>query len=410
MTNSVNKLSRPVAGRDFCYISARFIPLCLLYQFCYTRIHITGNIFNTTYYLAKIVGESLHVLLTTCLVRSGVLTHAWDLVQQLPAYGIEVTVAILQQADEGGGSEPGSGREKFSNLLGPISRGRYYFYRTTDDLAAICQEHKIELLHAHSRLAYPTSQVVAKRLGIPLVLTLHGVFPWQKFYPSSLLQARAVIAIGPAQAADTELVREKVVIIPNGIDTQYFCPQPSAPWRQGEELHVIWFGRTNGASTRGVTVLDRAIYLLRSRGLKIKATLIGRAADVYVHEFAALDWVSDPLPYLQSGHLAFGHGRSLREAMSCGNVGFLLGHGYGGQVEASWFAGEVPRPVSAIPEYNLPKPEAEIIAADIARFYHNEKLLEQARIEARLLALRHFDVREMIRKTIAVYENCLTPE
>ncbi|NLM46865.1 MAG: glycosyltransferase family 4 protein [Firmicutes bacterium] len=349
----------------------------------------------------------MHVLLTTYLVRSGVLTHVWDLVQQLPMHGIDVTVAILQQADKGSASEPGSGREKFSNLLGPISRGSYCFYRTADDLAAICRENKIELLHAHSRLVYPASQVAAKRLGIPLVLTLHGVFPWQKFYPSSLLQAQAIIAVGPAQAAGTEQVSEKVVIIPNGVDTQYFCPQPSAPWRQGEELHIIWFGRTNGASSRGVAVLDRAIYLLRSRGLKIKATLIGRAADVCVHEFATLDWVSDPLPYLQSGHLAFGHGRSLREAMSCGNVGFLLGHGYGGQVEASWFTGDNSRPVSAIPEYNLPKPDAEVIAADIARFYYNEKLLEMARIEARRLALLYFDVQEMIRKTIAVYENCL---
>ncbi|HHX75573.1 MAG TPA: glycosyltransferase family 4 protein [Firmicutes bacterium] len=352
----------------------------------------------------------MHVLLTTYLVRSGVLTHVWDLVQQLPVHGIDVTVAILQTGDEQGGPEPGSGRDEFTNLLGPIGRSKYFFFRTADDLSAICREQKIQLLHAHSRLAYPASQAVAKRLGIPLVLTLHGVFPWQEFYPSTLKQARAIIAVGPAQAAGTEPVREKVVIIPNGIDTQYFRPLPSEPRRRGEELHIIWFGRTNGASSRGVTVLDRAVYLLRSRGFRIKATLIGKAADVFVHEFETLDWVSDPLPYLQSGHLAFGHGRALREAMSCGNVGFLLGHGYGGRVEASWFAGDDPRPVSAIPQYNLPKPDAEIIAADIARFYHDERLLEQARIDARLLALCCFDVQEMIRKTIAVYENCQTPK
>jgi glycosyltransferase involved in cell wall biosynthesis len=256
-------------------------------------------------------------------------------------------------------------------------------------------------------LAFPTSLQAARRLNLPLVITLHGVFPWIRYYPTTLQYAKKVIAIGPAQVKGAEPHQEKVEIIPNGIDTIHFCPSMHRSRRISDTLKVLWFGRTDGTSSRGVKVLDQVIKILRTRKIKVDACAIGIPTGVSVVHLKTYGWIDNPVPILQSGHITFGHGRALREAMSCGNIGFLLGHGYGGQVKKSWFTGKSIMPVSAIPEYGLPKPDAEKIASDISRYVNNDALLYRDCLEARDIAVKFFDVRKMIDEIVKVYRNCV---
>jgi glycosyltransferase involved in cell wall biosynthesis len=64
-------------------------------------------------------------------------------------------------------------------------------------------------------------------------------------------------------------------------------------------------------------------------------------------------------------------------------------------------------PVSAIPEYGLPKPDAEKIASDISRYVNNDALLYRDCLEARDIAVKFFDVRKMIDEIVKVYRNCV---
>jgi glycosyltransferase involved in cell wall biosynthesis len=283
----------------------------------------------------------------------------------------------------------------------------YIYYQTPQELLEFCQRQQIQLIHSHSRLAFPSSLLVAKRGNIPLVVTLHGVFPWKHHYSSTLAYAKKIIAIGPAQTKGAEQYKDKISIIPNGIDTKRFCPNISRSRLTSDSLKIIWFGRTSGVTSKGVLILDEAIKILRKRGIKVSAWLIGIPTGVTVKQFTELGWRDNPVSILQKGHIAFGHGRSLREAMACGNVGFLLGHGYGGQVNGTWFRDDHMFPVSAIPEYRLPEPEAEQIANDIVRYAKNNALLYRDRLRARDIAVKYFDVRKMITDILDVYQETM---
>jgi glycosyltransferase involved in cell wall biosynthesis len=280
------------------------------------------------------------------------------------------------------------------------------YYETPQELLEFCQQQRIELIHAHSRLAFLSSLQVARRRNIPLVITLHGVYPWQSNYPSTLWYAKKIIAVGPAQAKGVAEHQEKLEIIANGIDIKRFCPSIYRS-QMANTLKVLWFGRTHGATSRGVKVLDEAIKILRNRGVNVTAWLIGRPTGATVEQFRVFGWTDNPESILQNGHIAFGHGRALREAMACGNVGFLLGHGYGGQVKKTWFKGDKDIPISAIQEYSLPRPSAERIAADISCYVNNNALLYKDRLEARDIAVKHFDVRQMIGEIANVYRDCI---
>lgn len=348
----------------------------------------------------------LRVLITTYLLRGGVLTHVWDLVRQLGEAGVFVSVAVLKNTPDSCPAYKYHRARTLPSLLGPIANTRYLLYETARELSDFCQKQRIELLHAHSRLAFPTSLQAAITNNIPLVVTLHGVFPWQHHYPATLLYAKKIIAVGPAQAKGADQYQEKIVIIPNGINTIIFRPASLSRQVPGT-LKLLWFGRTHGASSGGVKVLDEAIKILRGRGIDLCAWLIGSPAGATVEQFKVFGWVHNPIPFLQRGQIAFGHGRALREAMACGNVGFLLGHGYGGRIAKDWFSGDRQKPVSAIPEYGLPEPDAQRIAADILRYAGNSALLYKDRLEAREIAVKHFDVRQMIDKIASVYRSCL---
>ncbi|MCW3489255.1 glycosyltransferase family 4 protein [Dethiobacter alkaliphilus] len=349
----------------------------------------------------------MRVLLTTYLLRGGVLTHVWDLVYHLEQAGVSVSVAILKKNPALKTQGKIYRAKSLPSMLGPIEKVPFIYYETPQELGEFCRKQKIDLIHAHSRLAFPSSLVTAKRLKIPLIVTLHGVFRWNRFYPSTLSYSQKIIAIGPAQTKGAERHNEKIEIIANGIDTIRFCPSFNRSLTRLKNLKVLWFGRTDKQSSRGVEALDQAIGILRAQGKIIDAWLLGRPIDASIHNLKNLGWSNNPVPILQTGHLAFGHGRALREAMSCGNVGFLLGHGYGGQITSSWFSGEQEKPISAIPDYQLAEPDANKIAADISSYLHNRHLLYQHRLEARDIAIKHFDVRTMVAGIIRVYRQCV---
>lgn len=336
-------------------------------------------------------------MLTTVLVQSGLLTHLYDLADDLAARGVFVCLAV-----------PRNRFRRGKHLLGRLKRFPICKFDSSGDLARFARRYKVDLIHVHSSRIFHCAQKVAKRRKIPLVVTLHGALPWLKRYPLTLAYARRVIAVGPAQASGVqEKYPNKVSLIPNGIDLDRF--KPAERWRAGDSgpLKVLWFGRVSGVLSDGVAALDQAVHQLRKAGRNIEMGALGRIRGISLVHLEHHRWTDDPVPYLQNSHVVFGHGRALREAMACGNVGILLGHRYGGILRNDWFRtrGHI---MGALPEYEfLPKPDPDILAAEIARLDDDRMFLERLRREAAENAKIHFDGRKMVDAIYQEYVKAL---
>jgi len=119
-------------------------------------------------------------------------------------------------------------------------------------LAGLVRTWRPDVLDAH--FAWPDGvgvSLLARRFGLPYAITLRG-----KIYPcmdipsqrrqcsEALIGAAAVICVsGPLAEAARELGADagRVFVIPNGVDTEQFCPRDKAEARR--ELHLPAEGR-----------------------------------------------------------------------------------------------------------------------------------------------------------------------
>lgn len=335
----------------------------------------------------------MRVLLTSILCKSGLLTHVIDLARQLVASGIQVSLAVPS-------NDPYF--EATKHYLHDLTDIPVNLYGSAKQLLDNVRANPIDLIHAHSPNILGDSFLVSKHLGIPLIMTLHGVYEWERQFPEVLQYADHIIAVGPAQVIAKPRYLQKTSVIPNGVDLNRFHP-PARTDSSEDPLQVIWYGRTHGIYSQGIKVLDVALGFMKANGKNIVCSKIGIASGVKTNTLIDHGWVHDPVPLLQKSHIAFGHGRAIREAMACGNVSYLLGYGYGGRIKTSWFScGR--GIVDAFPQYNLPLATTKTIMRDLSYLYDNKHLLSQFRHEARQIAENHFDIREMVDKTITVYK------
>ncbi|HHX75721.1 MAG TPA: glycosyltransferase family 4 protein [Firmicutes bacterium] len=348
----------------------------------------------------------MNVLLTTILVRSGVLTHVWDLVKHLRTSGVNVSVAVIKTPYIMSALKLTD--SELEKLLGPIAGVPFRFYGDRWELAGFARDVRPQLVHAHSPLCFPTSAALAVALDVPLVLTLHGATYWQRAYPQILAQACRIIAIGPEVARSAgETQRGKIRIIYNGIDVDHFVPGSSLLTAE-QPLQILWYGRVNQPSSRGAAMLDQAAAALSAAGTPVRFRAAGHASGVSFTAIKQEGWVENTLPLLQQSHVVFGRGRALREAMACGCIGYLLGEGYGGRVDPSWFQSGYPS-LSAAVRHGYPPAGAEALLADMALLLASSPgRIQKLRLEARQIAEEYFDAKEMVSAVCDVYRECLS--
>jgi glycosyltransferase involved in cell wall biosynthesis len=338
----------------------------------------------------------LRVLLTSPLLLSGVITHVCDLAERLQALGIRPHLA-LTDSNRTGLALPGH-----VPATVPV-----HFIDTAGELSGLARNLRIALIHSHSPLTLDSSRIVAEELSVALVITLHGIIDWPRRYPEALTYASGIIATGPetARSAGPDY-NTKTTVILNGVNLERFRP-PGFETAGKYPLRILYFGRTKGADTKGLAALDKAVQILRQQGRKLEAKMAGHAAGVFPVNLQRCGWVHDPIPYLHWSHVVFGRGRSLREAMACGNAGFLLGQGYGGVVRREWFSRKAPPSFSSTPGLGAGEPDVDVISAHLAELDDNRILLQALRKEARLTAKENFDSYHMAKKTVKVYIQAL---
>lgn len=154
------------------------------------------------------------------------------------------------------------------------------------NIGMLIQRIKPEIIHGESHLFLPTLQALraARRLNIPAIVTVHGVFAERGsfvncierlyirtfgrkiFHNADLIiclttdDAREIMELGASW--------KKIRLIPNGIDTNKFKPS-----KYKEDKAVTWVGRY--VNEKGVEYLLQSVKLVAHKVKGIHFTLIG---------------------------------------------------------------------------------------------------------------------------------------
>ena len=94
-------------------------------------------------------------------------------------------------------------------------------------LARFVRRHEIEIVHAHMARDYPLAAYATRRNSATrLIITRHVLFPLNRLHTITLSRVARVIAVSEAVArqlrAQGLAPRERIVVVPNGVDIQRF--------------------------------------------------------------------------------------------------------------------------------------------------------------------------------------------
>jgi glycosyltransferase involved in cell wall biosynthesis len=208
-----------------------------------------------------------------------------------------------------------------------------------------------DIIHAESHLFLPSVQALlqAKQMGTPSIVTVHGVFAkrdfavnfLQKLYLHSIgllafKLANKIVCLTNSDAtsiANLGVDTQKIVIVPNGVDTQLFKPNSNEDKRL-----VVWVGRF--VQEKGVEYLIKAAKIVSEKSNNnitflligygpLKPALIKMASENgllgKVVEFAPprpreeIVEILDKTSLFVCPSLKEGMPLALLEAMACGN-------------------------------------------------------------------------------------------
>lgn len=346
----------------------------------------------------------MRVLLLSIIAKCGVYTHVRELAMYMQKLGVEPVIGLIH--NHGTMRKFKTTETDLEAMIGSLREIEYFFYESDEDLLKQVVSMEINIVHAHSPLVITAAMKVSDKLNIPFVMTLHSVINWPMLHPTAMEKADCIIAIGPEVAKSAgSRYQEKVHIVLNGIDLEHYKPAQNITFNGA--LRIIWVGRTNGAASMGAQYLARAVRILRKKGIPVEAKIIGYAVGANITGMKNCGWAHDPLPHLHWSHIVFARGRALREAMACGNVGFLIGQGYGGMIREDRFEENRQPQLSGSIKHGCVKLNVSMIIKDILYFHRHRRELAEARKAARRIAEMHFDARIMTEHTCNVYQKAL---
>lgn len=162
-----------------------------------------------------------------------------------------------------------------------------------DLLLSLVERECPAILHAHHGETDREGYLVWQATGLPFVVTVHGLMLWHLEDRHIAEAARAVIAVSETVAEfihqRAPALRGKVVVIPNGIDTDEFRPRPDADALRAQaglapdERVVMYAGRIAAEKSPAVFAAMEAVRDLAGRGVRIRGLCVGRT-DAYVHQ------------------------------------------------------------------------------------------------------------------------------
>ncbi|MBN2517866.1 MAG: glycosyltransferase family 4 protein [Candidatus Altiarchaeota archaeon] len=356
-----------------------------------------------------------------------------QLAEALSERGIDITVVTSQ--------EPGMKKELFAF---PIHRTKFYnlgfreskithSIPATMEVLRLTKKQGFDIIHTHNPTAGITG-CIAKRLSqIPHLMTLHG--PWAGVRQNPLVRATARLIEGKTVrcsdmvTCDSSALRDetllhykqpenKVVAIPNAVDTRFFDPKKASKRKAREELGlsmekklIFYTGRFVGEkglpylldAFKEVSHIEDLDLLLLGGGFDehlIQGWLAGNPGlSSRIHVIPYLPYGKMPYAYLACDifvlpTLAEGMSRSILEAMACEKP--VVATRIGGNTELlSGDRGILVRPKSP-----------EDIAKAIERL-RNEKLAKKLGIRSRQFVQKNNTIKKRVDSFIEVYEDML---
>lgn len=345
------------------------------------------------------------LLLLARFFAAGQTNHVIDLARGLGLLGHEVVLVYTQ---------PGSGGQIHRRVLATAltERGIPVF---EDDLGGGLPKGlpAPDIIHAHSTLDFRRASELSARLGVPYVLTLHGLGVSGRSFAPYVAKASKVIAVGHRVAEEAAAITSRVVTIENGVDTERFRPDGATVRGGWGPFTVVYAGRIDPAKRYGFRQFCRAIVRLDDRvptRLILLAVTMPEPEPALRRRLATIidfrGWLADPAPVLRAADVVVGSGRVVREAMASGRPALVLGPSYGGLVfpdslnpaRGHDFSG---RAAGAGDESCNPAR----IARDLARLATDPQLARRLGEEGRAYACKHLGLERMVELTEEVYED-----
>lgn len=330
-------------------------------------------------------------------------------------------------ASRGGRLATGLGQRHITLPLD--SKNPYTIWRNADRLAAVIEEHTVDVVHARSRAPAWSAWLAARRTGRAFVTTFHAAYsadsPLKLRYNAVMGYGARVIAISrfiQRHITSTYGVpAERIALIPRGIDLVRFTPDGVHPsrvvalaqrWQLDESRPVLLLpGRLS--RIKGHMMLIAALDLLRD--VPFQCLMVGEAGANagYQRELeAAIDAGN------HQGRLRLvGHCEDMPAALRLADVVLNLSQvpeGFG-RVMAEALAMERPliaTSLGAAPEivaddwgWLIPHDEALALAHAI-RATLSQSTEDRARRAAlgRAHVAKHYDLKGMTQRTLEVYE------
>ncbi|ACT01817.1 glycosyltransferase [Paenibacillus sp. JDR-2] len=287
------------------------------------------------------------------LAVGGTETYVLSLVKAFPALGVMPVYA--------GGT--GVMYEAFARAGCPIHRVDLTAEQLMDPehqkqaesaLTQIMRNRRIDLVHIHQTPSGLYAAKAARKLGIPVVFTVHGAY-----YPTEQLQLLkddgcTFISVSPPIRGYLDYLGFPSYLIANGIDFKQYRPASSAALRaslhipEGDKV-VVYASRLAWDKAAVCAMLVRAARTIRLHemtplhlviaGSGNQAAAIAELAETVNHECNAhfVHLVGNQMQmgdYYNLGDLVVGTGRVALEAMACGKPVLAIGnHGYFGLVD-----------------------------------------------------------------------------
>ncbi|HKM43766.1 MAG TPA: glycosyltransferase, partial [Limnochordia bacterium] len=230
-----------------------------------------------------------------------------------------------------------------------------------DQARLIIKEHNIQLIHAHQIAGLKIAAQISQEFLVPVVFTAHGMFYPPRQLQSLIDAAEHVIAVSLPVASyiNTKIgySRQKISVIPNGIDVAHFAPAESGAFR-GElgltdrEFLITLCSRIAWGKTRIIEDAMHAVEELAEES-HVRLAIVGSGPDSgFVHALAKMvnrrhkedlilvtGALLDPVDAYRSSDLVIGTARVALEAMSCGKPVIAAGNaGYVGLITPENFA------------------------------------------------------------------------
>lgn len=282
------------------------------------------------------------LFLISSLDRGGAETHLLSLVSELSKQGHSITVI----------SAGGELTEKLHILtiahktLPLHSKAPFSLLYCHFALKKILQSNSYDLIHAHARIPAFLIAPLAKKKSIPFVATVHAQFRVTPFLRRFSRWGDATIAVSEDLrqylCENYALCSQRIEVIPNGIDTEYF--QPSKTKKHAPTKRLVYLSRLDEDCSEVAFLLCRLAPILRLRIPDLEIVLGGggtafselkRLSDqinqAYEKPLVLLTGhLSDPRELFYSADCVIGVSRVALEATACeipvilaGNEGFL---------------------------------------------------------------------------------------